>query len=130
MSGVSLIALGARGRVKVENNEGSPLEAQKYGPGTGKHAAVFYVEIEPEFYGMRDDASDLRKIKATKLTQNRPEMCQGAVYVKCKIIIDDEAFIRVIPEVDIEIPVERTGIVEVVGDLIPVGPTTEEDEDD
>lgn len=89
----------------------------------GKHQAVCYLEIEPEFYGNLTFPS---KLKVTKMTKNRPEMRQGAVYVKVKVVLDDATWKRVIPEAVVEVPLEQTGVIEVETEPMVAGPAEAE----
>ena len=84
--------------------------------GEGKHTARFYVEVEPEFgYGDK-----VIGVKATKMTQGKPALKPGSFCMKVGITLDDAMWNRIVPEAIIEVPVERTGSVDVEVEPAPV----------
>lgn len=94
--------------------------------GNGKHAAEFFVQIEPEFSGGLG-AGSVRRLRATKMTQTRPQMKQGAAYVKVRIMLDDATWRRVVPEAVIDVPLGSVGVIEVESEPIPAGPAETEE---
>lgn len=76
------------------------------------HDATFYVQLEPEWSGRRDPSTGERKlrgVKATRITQGRPERpMPGTVVIKLTTRIPDAAFLPLRPEAVIEIPTDLT----------------------
>lgn len=82
----------------------------------GTHVAEFYVEIVPDLgYGDR-----VNGIRAVKMTKNKPALRGGSFAMKVGIRLDDAMWRRIVPEAVIEVPIERTGSVEIEVEPAPV----------
>lgn len=76
----------------------------------------FYVTFTPEFVRRYSDSEDPRvRSVQPKLTKTRPRGSEtkGAVVVKMKVLLPEEAFVPLAPEAVIEVPLENTETVRV-----------------
>jgi hypothetical protein len=46
----------------------------------------------------------VREVKARRITQKRPDLSGGEVALKFSVMIPDAAFLRLIPDIEINVP--------------------------
>lgn len=66
--------------------------------------ATFYVVFDAEIWNPSYAQPAVRQVKARRISQKPPSLGGGEIALKFKVAIPDQAFLRLIPDVEVKIP--------------------------
>lgn len=69
------------------------------------HKTQFYCTFDAEIYGGPSWSNpSVRKVRARRITQKKPDLAGGEIAFKFEVEIPDSAFLRLIPDITIKVP--------------------------